>query len=272
VTFGSGNVGFEQAVGPLNGCYALSVHWPVGTPPPGSPAIDAGGAVDPAETDVLGRPRARGAAPDIGAYEYQPREPCLGGTSANPVAGGVVLSSLVDPRNAATTYAFEWGLTTAYGASSPAARLPAATMPLAVSATVSGLAPGVTYHARVVATNAHGTVSGSDVTFTMPPAASQPDVPKAKPKVTIGLPKAKRCRASRTMRLRPRIAKGGTITRVSVYVRGKRRLRATGARARRTIHIKRLPAGRYTIEVRVRTKDGRIVKANRTYKRCAKAR
>jgi hypothetical protein len=59
---------------------------------------------------------------------------------------------------------------------------------------------------------------------------------------------------------------------VSVYVRGKRRVRVTGARAGRTIQVTHLPAGRYTIEVRVRTNDGRIVKAKRTYRRCTKAR
>jgi hypothetical protein len=270
VTFGSGNIGFAQVPPPANACEFYWWYYE-GPPRPGPPAIDAGGAVDSAETDLLGRPRARGAAPDIGAYEYQPVEPCAGPTSANPVAGGVVLSSFVDPRDAATTYSFEWGPTTAYGASSPPVQLGAGTAPVAVSTTVSGLAPGVTYHARVVATNAHGTVTGPDSTFTTPPPAAQSPVPKAKPKVTIRLPAAKHCRASRTLALRPRIARGGTITAVSVYVRGKRRLRVTGARARRTIHIKHLPPGRYTIEVRVRTNDGRIVKAKRTYKRCTKA-
>jgi hypothetical protein len=265
VEFGSGNIGFAQVPLPANACEFY--WWYYFGSSPGPPAIDAGGAVDPAETDVVGRPRTRGNAPDIGAYEYQPVAPCAESTSATPVAGGVLLRSFVDPRNAATTYAFEWGRTTAYGSSSPSAQLPAATMPRAVSATVSGLAPGVTYHARVVARNAHGTVHGPDVTFTTPPARPSQG-PKAKPKVTIGLPKAKRCRASRTMALRPRIATGGTITAVSVYVRGKRRVRVTGARARRTIRVTRLPAGRYTIEVRVRTDDGRIVKAKRTYRRC----
>jgi hypothetical protein len=269
VTFGAGNVGF----GPLP-VFGLcddglaSVHQPEGTPFPGSPAIDAGGAVDPGEADVLGRPRAQAAAPDIGAYEYQPAQPCVAGPQADPVAGGVRLSAAVGPHDAVTTYAFEWGPTTAYGAATAPVQLPATTASVPVSATLSGLAPGMTYYVRIVATNAYGTTSGFDTPFTTPPPAAQSPVPKAKPKVTIGLPKAGHCRASRTLTLRPRIAKGGTIIAVSVYVRGKRRVRVTGARARRAIRITHLPAGRYTVEVRVRTKDGRVVKAKRTYKRC----
>lgn len=36
----------------------------------------------------------------------------------------------------------------------------------AVSQTISGLAPHTTYHFRIVATNAHGTTDGVDMTFT----------------------------------------------------------------------------------------------------------
>jgi hypothetical protein len=46
------------------------------------------------------------------------------------------------------------------------------------------------------------------------------------------------------------------------------RRRVTGNRARRAIHLGHLPAGRYTIEVRVRTKGRRIVRAKRTDRRC----
>ena len=40
-------------------------------PQPGSPLIDAGDPAEPAGLDVRGLPRPSGAAPDLGAYEYQ---------------------------------------------------------------------------------------------------------------------------------------------------------------------------------------------------------
>jgi hypothetical protein len=288
VTLGAGNVGFTPVVTPAPGtaCDALQGDAPMGTPRGDSAAIDAGAAVDPDELDALGRPRTRGAAPDIGAYEYQPGQPCIHGPDASLTAQGVRLTGYVDPRGAVTSFYFEWGPTPGYGAVTSVGQLPASTVPLEVSATLTGLASGTTYHARLVAVNEHGTQFGPDVLFTTPgpapnplpqtPSAPAEDPPEeeeedidAPAKVTVPLPSAKRCLAARTLSLRPRIAAGGRITAVSVYVRGKRVLRVTGAKARRTIKVKRLPRGRFTVEVRVRTSDGRTVKAKRTYRRCA---
>jgi DNA-binding beta-propeller fold protein YncE len=80
------------------------------------------------------------------------------------------LGATVDPGGLAASYRFEYGTTTAYGSSMPfpegsvgegiAAR--------AVWASASGLAPGTTYHYRVVASNelAPGGIAGPDQTFT----------------------------------------------------------------------------------------------------------
>lgn len=80
----------------------------------------------------------------------------------------------IDPEGQSTSYHVEYGTTTAYGQSTAEQEIPAidsADHP--VSQLLGGLAPGTSYHARVVATNASGTVSGPDllfVTFTPQPS------------------------------------------------------------------------------------------------------
>jgi hypothetical protein len=72
----------------------------------------------------------------------------------------------VDPHNQPTTWRIEYGTTPAYGASTLETPLPAATggrQPVSVQLT--GLRPNRTYHYRVVATNALGTVTGEDRIF-----------------------------------------------------------------------------------------------------------
>ena len=80
---------------------------------------------------------------------------------------GAVLNASVSAQGNATVTTFEFGLTTAYGstvAASPASVSGTATT--AVSATLSGLVAGTTYHYRGVATSVGGRVTGADQTFT----------------------------------------------------------------------------------------------------------
>jgi len=95
-------------------------------------------------------------------------------TVATPVVAtgsagvGVTTASLngtVDPRNHTTTWYFEYGTTTGYGSRTPGQRADANTGSRAVSAGVSNLAPGTTYHFRIVATSSSGTSRGADVAF-----------------------------------------------------------------------------------------------------------
>jgi hypothetical protein len=72
----------------------------------------------------------------------------------------------VNPNGLETTYSFQYGRTTSYGSSTPAGDAGAGTKPVPVKAAVSGLEPGTTYHFRLTATNAGGTVSSDDATFT----------------------------------------------------------------------------------------------------------
>ncbi len=90
-------------------------------------------------------------------------------------AGKVTLHGSVDPKGLATEYRFEYGETTAYGASVPisAASVGAGTEYVAVSQPIEGLKGRTTYHYRIVATNTAGAFHGVDRTFgTTPPTAT----------------------------------------------------------------------------------------------------
>jgi hypothetical protein len=76
-----------------------------------------------------------------------------------------VLHGTVNPNGSATTYFFQWGLTTAYGINSVAHSAGHGTKAVRVSATARDLIPGTAYHYRLVATNAAGTTAGADRTF-----------------------------------------------------------------------------------------------------------
>ena len=83
-------------------------------------------------------------------------------------ATGATLSGTVNPNGCDTTYDFEYGGTTAYGATTTGATGGAGTSAQTLSATLTGLSPQTTYHVRIVATNAAGPADGNDVSFTTP--------------------------------------------------------------------------------------------------------
>jgi hypothetical protein len=76
------------------------------------------------------------------------------------------LQGTVDPEGEATTYHFEYGTTTSYGLTTPTQAAGDGDAPVDVSAALTGLTANTTYHYRLVATNASGTVEGADRTFT----------------------------------------------------------------------------------------------------------
>jgi sugar lactone lactonase YvrE len=76
-----------------------------------------------------------------------------------------VLVGTVNPRHQATSMHFEYGSGTSYGSSTPSQDV-ANAKAKTVTAAIGDLKAGTTYHFRVVATNATGTTTGGDETFT----------------------------------------------------------------------------------------------------------
>lgn len=78
----------------------------------------------------------------------------------------------VNPNGAATTYWFEYGTTTSYGAQTATSSSGAGSSPVPVEALLAGLSPATTYHYRLVAQNSGGTTFGTSrqLTTASPPA------------------------------------------------------------------------------------------------------
>src|SRR3954451_16032692 len=81
------------------------------------------------------------------------------GAAADIAQQTVTLTGSVNPNGAATTYFFQYGTTSLYGAQTTPTR---ATRNGKVTAPVAGLAPATTYHYRLVAQNSHGLTKGGD--------------------------------------------------------------------------------------------------------------
>jgi alpha-tubulin suppressor-like RCC1 family protein len=77
------------------------------------------------------------------------------------------LNGSLDPQGSATSYRFEYGTSSAYGASFPVpdAAGGSGLAGEAVSDTIHGLQPQTTYHFRLTATNVAGTTYGADYQF-----------------------------------------------------------------------------------------------------------
>jgi len=88
------------------------------------------------------------------------------------------VAGTVNPRGELTSYAFQYGTTTAYGQQTALTSAGSGTADVPVRADLAGLTAGTTYHYRVIATNASGTTVGADRTFrttgTAPPPPPAP--------------------------------------------------------------------------------------------------
>jgi hypothetical protein len=87
------------------------------------------------------------------------------GTTQGAGTSTATLTGTVNPVGNATSWYFEYGTTTAYGSKTPSRNAGSGTSPTGVSAAVSKLQSGTTYHYRLVAASGAGTAYGSDVTF-----------------------------------------------------------------------------------------------------------
>jgi len=89
------------------------------------------------------------------------------GTFVGVSTTSATLNGSVNPHGLETVYAFQYGLTTAYGAQTSPTQVGNGAVGVKVRQTITGLAPGTTYHCRLIATNAAGTTNGQDVAFTI---------------------------------------------------------------------------------------------------------
>lgn len=76
-----------------------------------------------------------------------------------------VVLGAVDPNGSATSFYFEWGLTSSYGAVGRVHSAGNGTKPVNVTGYPGGLIPGTIYHYNVVAMNRYGLSTGRDMTF-----------------------------------------------------------------------------------------------------------
>jgi hypothetical protein len=84
-----------------------------------------------------------------------------GGTN-KVTASSAQLHGTVNPKGAATTYYFEYGLTRRYGSRTPDTNAGKGTKNVNAVADIGGLKANTTYHYRLVASNPSGVTSGSD--------------------------------------------------------------------------------------------------------------
>jgi len=89
-------------------------------------------------------------------------------------ARSAALGGTVDPNGSRTTYSFQYGTTTSYGAQTGMRNLRSRSGSKTVLANINGLSPQTLYHYRLVATNSAGTSDGADETFTTAAAVVLP--------------------------------------------------------------------------------------------------
>ncbi|MDQ3850374.1 MAG: hypothetical protein M3296_07155 [Actinomycetota bacterium] len=87
------------------------------------------------------------------------------GGVTNLTAQSVTLVGTLNPHGARTTYLFEYGPTTLYGAATPIQVAGSGTHSVPVLGNLAGLAPATRYHYRLVAHNRNGTTAGADRVF-----------------------------------------------------------------------------------------------------------
>lgn len=89
------------------------------------------------------------------------------GPAAAVSQGSAMLTGTVDPQGQRTVYSFQIGTDTDYGVEL-FGEAGASSQPQPVRVLAGYLQPGTTYHYRIVASNANGTVYGADESFTTP--------------------------------------------------------------------------------------------------------
>jgi DNA-binding beta-propeller fold protein YncE len=211
----------------------------------------AGGTTCAAGHGVSG-PNILALSPD-GASAYAANEDDPAGITAFSVQAGVApvvaiaaatgitttaatLHGTVNASNGAATARFQYGLTTAYGTLTPTVNVASDGTVHALTAPITGLTPGTTYHARVVAVNAFGTTASPDQTFTtqaLPPLVAKIGLvrtSKTKVRVTISCAgPAGACTGSLKLTVRARTKAHGKLRTLTI---GSARVKVTAGKSR----------------------------------------
>jgi hypothetical protein len=113
------------------------------------------------------------------------------GATESLTTDSVTMTGVVYPQGQLTTYYFRYGPTILYGLQTAAATVPAAVAPVAVTAAVPGLEPGLMFHYQLVAVHGDAAPSaGLDASFeTYPSHAPKPRVTSTTtPRASRGAP------------------------------------------------------------------------------------
>ena len=237
---------------------------------PSSPALDAvpinGGNCADADQRGVTRPRVSGC--DSGAFEYALTEATTG-DAAGVSDTGATLNGQIAPNGHATSYHFEYGTTEDYGRSTASQDAGNGVSGVPVSAGVGGLAPATTYHYRVVASNAGGTVAGEDRRFTTQAGTGSSGVAPVILSASLR-PKRFAVKRKKGTTFSYRLSEAATVT-VTIKRRGMRAKRFRVASAAGTnkhrfsgrIGRKRLKPGRYVATLIARDVAGNASKPKR---------
>ena len=149
-----------------------------------SPAVNSAQRGDsPSVSDLAGRPRDIGAAPDMGAYELPLPPAATTGTAAAISASSADVTATTNPRTVSTSYWVQYGDSAAFGATTPSQAAGAGATDVTSTVSLTGLLPGTTYYYRTVADNEWGRVNGATLTFATDTVAPSP-APDAPSSVT----------------------------------------------------------------------------------------
>jgi len=163
----------------------------------GSATIDAGLTDTSLGPLALGGlQRSLGLRTDIGAYEHVPAPTATTGSATDVTDEAAKLTGTVLPDGVAAKARFEYGTTSAYGRTANALDVAAGTALVPVSANLTGLAPGTTYHYRLTITAGSVTSRGQDRTFR---ALAAPTGPQANPAVVSAVTIRKRWRLGKKL-------------------------------------------------------------------------
>jgi hypothetical protein len=106
------------------------------------------------------------ATSNVAVLTVPPAPTVTSGSATGVTTTTATLNGMVNPNGFATAAQFEYGLTTAYGGTAEVTLSPDdGTSAQNVSAAISGLQGGRTYHCRLTAINAGGTTLGADMSF-----------------------------------------------------------------------------------------------------------